>query len=105
MLPFPPPHADRRYVAWLAVVAVAFNYNMWFIPARLVFPYHNAAANPYWIFFDLLSDLVNLIDIMVWQPRLQFVRGGDIVVRGLMRLVVTMSGCRECQGNDVSPDR
>uniref|UniRef100_A0A8C4ZJX2 Cyclic nucleotide-binding domain-containing protein n=1 Tax=Gadus morhua TaxID=8049 RepID=A0A8C4ZJX2_GADMO len=75
----------RRYVTWLAVVAVAFNYNIWFIPVRLVFPYHNAANNPYWLFFDALADLVNVIDIMVWQPRLQFVKGGDIVVRDLRR--------------------
>uniref|UniRef100_A0A8C5C680 Cyclic nucleotide-binding domain-containing protein n=1 Tax=Gadus morhua TaxID=8049 RepID=A0A8C5C680_GADMO len=73
------PFTDRRYVTWLAVVAVAFNYNIWFIPVRLVFPYHNAANNPYWLFFDALADLVNVIDIMVWQPRLQFVKGGDIV--------------------------
>uniref|UniRef100_A0A8C5A4T4 Cyclic nucleotide-binding domain-containing protein n=1 Tax=Gadus morhua TaxID=8049 RepID=A0A8C5A4T4_GADMO len=81
----PHPFADRRYVTWLAVVAVAFNYNIWFIPVRLVFPYHNAANNPYWLFFDALADLVNVIDIMVWQPRLQFVKGGDIVVRDLRR--------------------
>uniref|UniRef100_A0A3Q1K9P7 Cyclic nucleotide-binding domain-containing protein n=1 Tax=Anabas testudineus TaxID=64144 RepID=A0A3Q1K9P7_ANATE len=73
------PFTDRRYIAWLTVVAVAFNYNVWFCSARLAFPYHSETANPYWIFFDILSDAVNIIDIMVWQPRLQFVKAGDII--------------------------
>uniref|UniRef100_A0A7N8Y6W4 Cyclic nucleotide-gated cation channel beta-3-like n=1 Tax=Mastacembelus armatus TaxID=205130 RepID=A0A7N8Y6W4_9TELE len=72
--------SDRRYVAWLTVVALAYNYNIWFCSARLAFPYHNQAVNPYWIVFDILSDTVNVIDIMVWQPRLQFVKAGDIIV-------------------------
>lgn len=72
--------SDRRYIAWLTVVAVAYNYNVWFCSARLAFPYHSETANPYWIFFDILSDAVNVIDIMVWQPRLQFVKAGDIIV-------------------------
>ncbi|KAE8280029.1 Cyclic nucleotide-gated cation channel beta-3 [Larimichthys crocea] len=70
---------DRRYIAWLALVSVAFNYNIWFCTVRLVFPYHNPTANYYWIFFDILSDLVYIIDIIIWQPRLQFVKGGDII--------------------------
>lgn len=73
------PFTDRRYIAWLALVAVAYNYNLWFITARLTFPYHDPAWNHIWVFFDVLSDVVNVIDIVVWQPRLQFVRGGDII--------------------------
>ncbi|XP_028288518.1 cyclic nucleotide-gated cation channel beta-3-like [Parambassis ranga] len=73
------PFTDRRYIAWLTVVAVAFNYNAWFASARLAFPYHNATLNPFWIFFDILSDLVTVVDILFWQPRLQFVKAGDIV--------------------------
>uniref|UniRef100_A0A3Q2TNI0 Cyclic nucleotide-gated cation channel beta-3-like n=1 Tax=Fundulus heteroclitus TaxID=8078 RepID=A0A3Q2TNI0_FUNHE len=72
--------SDRRYIAWLSVVAVAYNYNIWLSPARLAFPYHSETANPFWIFFDVLSDVVNVIDIVVWQPRLQFVKAGDIIV-------------------------
>lgn len=80
--PPPPPlfAADRRYIAWLALVALAYNYNIWFCTARLAFPYHGPTANLYWVICDVLSDLVNLIDICVWQPRLQFVKGGDIIV-------------------------
>ncbi|XP_068604105.1 cyclic nucleotide-gated channel beta-3-like [Brachionichthys hirsutus] len=70
---------DRRYIAWLAVVSVAWNYNIWFCTARLVFPFHNAAANSYWIACDILSDLVTAADMIIWQPRLQFVRCGDVI--------------------------
>ncbi|TDG97140.1 hypothetical protein EPR50_G00222690 [Perca flavescens] len=70
---------DRRYITWLAVVAVVFNYNIWLCTARMVFPYHNEVVNPYWITFDILTDLVNVIDIIIWQPRIQFVKGGDII--------------------------
>uniref|UniRef100_A0A672G2D3 Cyclic nucleotide gated channel subunit beta 3, tandem duplicate 1 n=1 Tax=Salarias fasciatus TaxID=181472 RepID=A0A672G2D3_SALFA len=73
------PFTDRRYIAWLSVVAVAYNYNSWFATARLAFPFHNATVNPYWIFFDVVSDIVNVIDIVIWQPRLQFVKAGDII--------------------------
>ncbi|XP_054893548.1 cyclic nucleotide-gated cation channel beta-3-like [Poeciliopsis prolifica] len=73
------PFTDRRYITWLTVVAVAYNYNVWFCPARLAFPYHNDTANPFWIFLDVLSDVVNVIDMVVWQPRLQFVKAGDII--------------------------
>uniref|UniRef100_A0A3Q3VZ33 Cyclic nucleotide-binding domain-containing protein n=1 Tax=Mola mola TaxID=94237 RepID=A0A3Q3VZ33_MOLML len=70
---------DHRYIAWLALVAVAYNYNVWFCTARLAFPYHNATANVYWVICDVLSDVVNVIDMVVWQPRLQFVKAGDII--------------------------
>uniref|UniRef100_A0AAV2L2I4 Cyclic nucleotide-binding domain-containing protein n=1 Tax=Knipowitschia caucasica TaxID=637954 RepID=A0AAV2L2I4_KNICA len=70
---------DRRYILWMAFVAIAYNYNVWLCTARLAFPFHNAAANPYWVFFDILSDIINVIDIVIWQPRLQFVKAGDII--------------------------
>lgn len=73
------PFTDRRYITWLTVVAVAYNYNVWFCTARLAFPYHNETVNPYWIFFDIVSDIINVIDMIVWQPRLQFVKAGDII--------------------------
>ncbi|XP_037613537.1 cyclic nucleotide-gated cation channel beta-3 [Sebastes umbrosus] len=73
---------DRRYITWCSVVAVALNYNIWFCTARMVFPYHNETNNPYWILCDVLSDLVNVIDIVIWSPRLQFVKGGDVVTDG-----------------------
>uniref|UniRef100_A0A8C5HC87 Cyclic nucleotide-gated cation channel beta-3-like n=1 Tax=Gouania willdenowi TaxID=441366 RepID=A0A8C5HC87_GOUWI len=77
--PSPSSSSDRRYIAWLTFVALAFNYNMWFCWARLAFPFHNDTANPFWVFFDVLSDVVYIVDIMIWQPRLQFVKAGDII--------------------------
>lgn len=77
------PHflsSDRRYIKWLSVVTIAFNYNVWLATARLCFPYHTPAAIPFWIFFDVLADLVNIIDITMFQTRLQFVKAGDIIV-------------------------
>ncbi|KAL6488674.1 hypothetical protein MHYP_G00024150 [Metynnis hypsauchen] len=74
------PFTDRRYIKWLSVVTVAYNYNIWFATARLCFPYHTPAAVPFWIFFDILSDIINVIDIIIFQPRLQFVKGGDIII-------------------------
>uniref|UniRef100_A0A3B4ALY9 Cyclic nucleotide-binding domain-containing protein n=1 Tax=Periophthalmus magnuspinnatus TaxID=409849 RepID=A0A3B4ALY9_9GOBI len=71
--------SDRRYISWMAFVAVAYNYNVWLCTARLAFPFHNAVVNPFWIFFDVVSDIINVIDIIIWQPRLQFVKAGDII--------------------------
>uniref|UniRef100_A0A8C1U8X7 Cyclic nucleotide gated channel subunit beta 3, tandem duplicate 1 n=1 Tax=Cyprinus carpio TaxID=7962 RepID=A0A8C1U8X7_CYPCA len=74
------PFTDRRYIKWLSVVTIAFNYNVWLATARLCFPYHTPVTVPFWIFFDILADLVNIIDITMFQPRLQFVKAGDIIV-------------------------
>ncbi|XP_030623456.1 cyclic nucleotide-gated cation channel beta-3 [Chanos chanos] len=73
------PFTDRRYIKWLSVVTLAFNYNVWLITARLCFPYHTPATIPFWIVFDILADIVYVLDIVLFQPRLQFVKGGDIV--------------------------
>ncbi|XP_028290891.1 cyclic nucleotide-gated cation channel beta-3-like [Gouania willdenowi] len=73
------PFTDRRYIAWLCLVTLAFNYNVWFMTARLAFPYHSDTATPYWVALDLLADLVYLADFVLFQPRKQFVKGGDII--------------------------
>lgn len=75
------PFTDRHYIAWLSLVTLAFNYNTWFITARLCFPYHTESAVPYWFTLDVLADLIYLTDSIIFQPRKQFVKGGDIVVR------------------------
>uniref|UniRef100_A0A673CM60 Cyclic nucleotide-binding domain-containing protein n=1 Tax=Sphaeramia orbicularis TaxID=375764 RepID=A0A673CM60_9TELE len=73
------PFTDRRYIGWLSLVTLAFNYNTWFITARLCFPYHTEDAIPYWFALDLLADLIYLIDSVLFQSRKQFVKGGDII--------------------------
>ncbi|XP_072306629.1 cyclic nucleotide-gated channel beta-3-like [Eucyclogobius newberryi] len=73
------PFTDRRYIAWLSLVTLAFNYNTWFLTARLCFPYHTEDAVKYWFLGDMLADFVYLLDSVVFQPRKQFVKGGDII--------------------------
>uniref|UniRef100_A0A4W6BZH4 Cyclic nucleotide gated channel subunit beta 3, tandem duplicate 2 n=1 Tax=Lates calcarifer TaxID=8187 RepID=A0A4W6BZH4_LATCA len=73
------PFTDRRYIAWLSLVTLAFNYNTWFTTARLCFPYHTESAIPYWFALDLLADLIYFTDSIIFQPRKQFVKGGDII--------------------------
>lgn len=74
------PFTDRHYIAWLSLVTLAFNYNTWFITARLCFPYHTESAIPYWFALDTLADFIYLTDSIIFQPRKQFVKGGDIIV-------------------------
>ncbi|XP_061821848.1 cyclic nucleotide-gated channel beta-3-like [Nerophis lumbriciformis] len=73
------PFTDRRYIAWLSLVTLAFNYNAWFITVRLCFPYHTESAIPYWLALDTLADLIYLADSILFQPRKQFVKAGDII--------------------------
>ncbi|KAM3841847.1 cyclic nucleotide-gated channel beta-3 [Vipera latastei] len=70
---------DRRYIMWLFLVAVAYNWNCWFIPLRLVFPVQTSSNTIYWIAVDILSDICYICDLLLFQPRVQFVKGGDII--------------------------
>lgn len=72
--------SDRRYVAWLMLVTVAYNWNCWFIPLRYVFPYQTPSNTIYWFAIDIICDICYLCDLLVFQPRVQFLRGGDIIV-------------------------
>uniref|UniRef100_A0A3Q4HJQ9 Cyclic nucleotide gated channel subunit beta 1b n=1 Tax=Neolamprologus brichardi TaxID=32507 RepID=A0A3Q4HJQ9_NEOBR len=67
------------YVLWMLLVSLAWNWNVWFIPVRWAFPYQTPDNIYYWLLTDYLCDLIYILDIAVFQPRLQFVRGGDIV--------------------------
>lgn len=68
------------YVLWMLLVSLAWNWNAWFIPVRWAFPYQTPGNIYYWLLADYLCDLIYILDITIFQPRLQFVRGGDIVV-------------------------
>lgn len=70
------------YVLWLFFVVMAWNWNCWLIPVRWAFPYQTPANIHCWLVVDYLCDLIYLLDILVFQTRLQFVRGGDIIVSG-----------------------
>ncbi|XP_043921714.1 cyclic nucleotide-gated cation channel beta-3 [Protopterus annectens] len=73
-------YTDRTYVMWLFFVSLAFNWNCWFIPMRCAFPYQTADNLCYWLIMDYICDFFYLVDILVFQSRLQFVKGGDIIV-------------------------
>ncbi|KAM9308412.1 cyclic nucleotide-gated channel beta-3 [Gastrophryne carolinensis] len=72
-------YTDPSYLFWLLIVALAFNWNCWFIPLRCVFPFQTSGNLLYWMIIDYTCDMCYLLDIFVFQPRLQFIKGGDIV--------------------------
>ncbi|XP_056272938.1 cyclic nucleotide-gated cation channel beta-1-like isoform X2 [Pseudoliparis swirei] len=73
------PFTNLMYVLWMMLVALAWNWNAWFIPVRWAFPYQTPDNIYYWLLTDYLCDLIYILDITIFQPRLQFIRGGDIV--------------------------
>uniref|UniRef100_A0A3Q1GPL0 Cyclic nucleotide gated channel subunit beta 1a n=1 Tax=Acanthochromis polyacanthus TaxID=80966 RepID=A0A3Q1GPL0_9TELE len=73
------PFTDLIYVLWLFLVVAAWNWNVWLIPVRWAFPYQTPENIHLWLLIDYSCDLIYILDILVFQPRLQFVRGGDIV--------------------------
>ncbi|XP_053175972.1 LOW QUALITY PROTEIN: cyclic nucleotide-gated cation channel beta-1-like [Scomber japonicus] len=73
------PFTNLMYVLWMFLVSLAWNWNAWFIPVRWAFPYQTPDNIYYWLLTDYLCDLIYILDLTVFQPRLQFVRGGDVV--------------------------
>nr|ANV21122.1 cGMP-gated cation channel beta-1 [Amia calva] len=73
------PFTNLIYVLWLFFVTLAWNWNVWLIPVRWAFPYQTPDNIHLWLLTDYLCDTIYILDILVFQPRLQFVRGGDIV--------------------------
>ncbi|KAG7468612.1 hypothetical protein MATL_G00144960 [Megalops atlanticus] len=74
------PYTNLIYVLWLFFVTLAWNWNLWLIPVRWAFPYQTPDNIHLWLLTDYICDAIYIIDILVFQPRLQFVRGGDIVI-------------------------
>ncbi|XP_054553479.1 cyclic nucleotide-gated cation channel beta-1 [Talpa occidentalis] len=73
------PLTNLMYILWLFFVVLAWNWNIWLIPVRWSFPYQTSDNIHLWLLMDYLCDLIYLLDITVFQLRLQFVRGGDII--------------------------
>lgn len=76
---------DRLYLLWLLLVTLAYNWNCWLIPLRLFFPYQTPDNIGYWLITDILCDLIYLCDMTLIQPRLQFVKGGEIIVSKVLK--------------------
>ncbi|XP_077019339.1 cyclic nucleotide-gated channel beta-3 [Tamandua tetradactyla] len=73
-------YTDQFYLLWLLLVTIAFNWNCWLIPLRLVFPYQTPDNTHYWLTTDIICDIIYVCDMLLIQPRIQFIRGGDIIV-------------------------
>uniref|UniRef100_M3YHL8 Cyclic nucleotide gated channel subunit beta 3 n=1 Tax=Mustela putorius furo TaxID=9669 RepID=M3YHL8_MUSPF len=73
-------YTDRHYLLWLLLVTIAYNWNCWLIPLRIVFPYQTPDNTHYWFITDIICDIIYLCDMLLIQPRLQFIKGGDIIV-------------------------
>ncbi|KAM6223751.1 cyclic nucleotide-gated channel beta-1 [Rhynchocyon petersi] len=74
------PLTNLMYILWLFFVVLAWNWNCWLIPVRWAFPYQRPDNLHFWLLMDYLCDLIYLLDITVFQIRLQFVKGGDIIM-------------------------
>ncbi|KFP02691.1 Cyclic nucleotide-gated cation channel beta-1, partial [Calypte anna] len=73
------PLTNLMYVLWLFFVVLAWNWNCWLIPVRWAFPYQTPTNIHFWLLMDYICDLIYLLDILIFQTRLQFVQGGDII--------------------------
>ncbi|MBN3293259.1 CNGB1 protein, partial [Polypterus senegalus] len=74
------PLTNLIYILWLFFVAMAWNWNLWLIPVRWAFPYQTPDNIHLWLAVDFLCDFIYIVDILIFQARLQFVRGGDIIM-------------------------
>ncbi|XP_020825759.1 cyclic nucleotide-gated channel beta-3 [Phascolarctos cinereus] len=71
---------DVSYILWLLLVTIAYNWNCWFIPIRLAFPYQTPNNMRYWLVIDIICDIIYLSDMMIIQPRVEFLKGGDKII-------------------------
>ncbi|XP_012372788.1 cyclic nucleotide-gated cation channel beta-3 [Octodon degus] len=72
--------SDQLYLLWLLLVTIAYNWNCWMIPLRVVFPYQTPDNTHYWLLTDIVCDIIYLCDLLLFQPRLRFLRRGEIIV-------------------------
>ncbi|KAJ7312085.1 hypothetical protein JRQ81_006423 [Phrynocephalus forsythii] len=73
------PLTNLMYVFWLFIVVLAWNWNCWLIPVRWAFPYQTPRNVLYWMVVDYLCDAIYILDMAVFQARLQFVERGDVI--------------------------
>ncbi|XP_038609800.1 cyclic nucleotide-gated cation channel beta-1-like [Tachyglossus aculeatus] len=73
------PLTNLMYILWLFFVVLAWNWNCWLIPVRWAFPYQTPDNVHLWMLMDYFCDFIYLLDITVFQTRLQFVKAGDVI--------------------------
>uniref|UniRef100_G1NZ54 Cyclic nucleotide-binding domain-containing protein n=1 Tax=Myotis lucifugus TaxID=59463 RepID=G1NZ54_MYOLU len=64
------------FLLFLYFAVAMFCLTSW---VRWAFPYQTPGNLYFWLLMDYLCDLIYILDITVFQMRLQFVRGGDII--------------------------
>ncbi|KAK4313765.1 hypothetical protein Pmani_014920 [Petrolisthes manimaculis] len=68
---------SRMYIWWLLVVSVAITYNAWVIPLRFIFTHYQTPENLcYWLTVDYLADLVYILDLTIFKPRVKYLDNG-----------------------------
>ncbi|XP_072112750.1 cyclic nucleotide-gated channel beta-3-like [Mobula birostris] len=72
-------YSDMQYMTWMSFVVLAWNWNCWFIPIRCAFNYQNPQILSIWLTIDYICDFIYLLDMLVFQVRLQFVKQGDLI--------------------------
>ncbi|XP_078071615.1 cyclic nucleotide-gated channel beta-3-like [Mustelus asterias] len=72
-------YTDRLYVLWLFFVVLAWNWSCWFIPMRWAFNYQTPETLTFWLTMDYICDFIYLLDMSVFQVRLQFIKQGDVI--------------------------
>ncbi|XP_016054436.1 PREDICTED: cyclic nucleotide-gated cation channel beta-3 [Miniopterus natalensis] len=73
-------YTDPCYLLWLLLLTSAYSWNCWLIPVRLAFPYQTPDNAYCWLAVDIVCDTIYLGDMLFVQPRIQFLRGGDLIV-------------------------
>ncbi|KAA8596162.1 hypothetical protein FQN60_011453, partial [Etheostoma spectabile] len=77
------PFTDLIYVMWLFCVVAAWNWNVWLIPVRWAFPYQTPENLHLWLLMDYTCDFIYILDILVFQPRLQVIRTSSYLLYSL----------------------
>ena len=68
----------KIYMCWLFLCSLAFMYNAYSIPLRAAFSsrYMNENTKLYWLICDYVADVIYLLDILVFKPRLTYLVSG-----------------------------
>lgn len=67
------------YISWLMLVTIAFLYNCWIIFLRASFPYQTESNLTTFFAFDYASDLIYILDILIFKCRVTFVEKGQVI--------------------------
>ncbi|XP_051878549.1 cyclic nucleotide-gated cation channel beta-3-like [Pristis pectinata] len=72
-------YSDQLYTVWMCFVVLAWKLELLVIPMRWAFKYQTPQLLSIWLTVDYICDFIYLLDMLVFQVRLQFVKQGDII--------------------------